>query len=55
MVGLKLLNRLLIRIIWKFVRPKAVLTLKPGEVRKLNDELIVEKTPDGRIIIYEVE
>ena len=49
------LRLMLIKIIWKFVRPKAVLTLKPGEMKRLDDRLVVEKTLDGRIVLYEVE
>ena len=48
------LRLMLIKIIWKSIKPKLTLTLKPGEIRKLSDELIVEKTLDGRIILYEV-
>ena len=38
---------------WKSIKPKHIV-LKPGEVRKLSDDLIVEKTSDGRIVLYEV-
>ena len=40
--------------LWKSIEPKLVLTLKPGEIRRIDDKLIVEKTPDGRIVFYEV-
>ena len=31
-----------------------VIRLKSGEIKKLNDNLLVEKTREGKIIIYEI-
>lgn len=42
-----------VKTLWEQIKPK-VITLKPGELKKLSDKLIVEKTIDGRIILYEV-
>jgi len=44
----------MLRTIWASTKPSAVLTLKPGEIRRISDRLIVEKTADGRILLYEV-
>ena len=42
-----------LRTMWLLIRPKATLSLKPGETRELGDGLMVEKTGDGKIILYE--
>jgi len=39
--------------VWKQVEPVAV-SLRPGELRRVGN-WIVEKTEDGRIVIYEIE
>jgi len=39
--------------VWKQIEP-TVVELKPGELRKLDNKRIVEKTEDGKIVIYEV-
>ena len=31
-----------------------ILSLKPGEVKKISGNLLVEKTIDGKIVLYEV-
>ena len=36
------------------LQPTAVVRLKPGEVRRVSENLLVEKTSDGRIVLYEV-
>jgi len=51
---LRSLMSVLARILWKLITPKVVLSLKPGEVRRISVDLLVEKTKDGRIILYEV-
>ena len=38
----------------KSIEPKVTLTLKPGEIKRLDDNLIVEKTVDGKIVFYEI-
>jgi len=43
-----------LRTIWSLIKPKIILSLKPGEIRRINDRLIVEKISDGRILLYEV-
>jgi len=53
-VLLKALKLAMLRIIWASTKPSAVFTLKPGEIRRIDDRLIVEKTADGRILLYEV-
>lgn len=50
----KLLTLTLVRFLWKSIKPREVLSLKPGEIRKISDNLLVEKTNDGRIVLYEV-
>jgi len=44
----------MLRTLWALIMPKAVVSLKPGEIKKINDKLIVEKTSDGKIVLYEV-
>jgi len=39
--------------VWKQVEPVAV-SLRPGELRRIGN-WIVEKTEDGKIIVYEIE
>jgi hypothetical protein len=34
------------------LKPK-VIRLKPGQLKRLDKDLFVEKTPDGKLIIYE--
>jgi len=38
--------------VWKQIEP-VVVNLQPGELRQI-DNLIVEKTKDGKIIVYEI-
>jgi len=38
--------------IWKQIEP-VVVNLQPGELRRV-DNLIVEKTENGKIIVYEI-
>jgi len=44
----------LVRALWKSIKPKGALSLRPGEIKKISDNLLAEKTTDGRIILYEV-
>ncbi|BEP18028.1 hypothetical protein PYJP_13800 [Pyrofollis japonicus] len=56
--ALALSSRIITRLakaLWKQVRPREIASLRPGEIRRLSRDLIVEKTGDGRIIIYEIE
>ncbi|RLG77600.1 MAG: hypothetical protein DRO14_02095 [Thermoprotei archaeon] len=50
----RLLILSLVKVLWKSIRPKIVLSLRPGEVKKISGNLLVEKTIDGKIILYEV-
>ena len=36
------------------IEPKVFLQLRPGEIRRISDNLLAEKTSDGRIILYEI-
>jgi len=36
------------------MKPTIEIKLEPGSIKRINDKLIVEKTKDGEIIIYEV-
>jgi len=53
-VVISTVRSLMLKVLWRSIKPKGVLTLRPGEVRKIGDNLLVEKTSDGRIILYEV-
>jgi len=53
-VLLKSMRFTMLRTIWALTKPKIILSLKPGEIRRIDDRLIVEKTSDGRILLYEV-
>jgi len=53
LVMLKSLMFTMLKTLWSSTKPN-VISLKPGEVRRVDDRLIVEKTGDGRIILYEV-
>lgn len=43
-----------IKSVWKTIKPNVVLHIEPGEVRKISHNLLVEKTYDNRIILYEI-
>jgi len=53
-VTIKITRLAVLRILWVLTKPKAVLSLKPGEIKKVDDKLIAEKTSDGKIVLYEV-
>lgn len=42
------------KFLWELIKPKEVLSLKPCEIKKISNNLLVEKTSDGRIILYEI-
>ena len=44
----------MLRTLWSSIKPKVALSLKLGEIRRISDKLIVEKTSDGKIVLYEV-
>ena len=44
----------LIRALWRSIEPRRALSLRPGEIRRISSNLLVEKTLDGKIILYEV-
>ena len=44
----------LARVLWKSIKPRGVLSLRPGEIKRVSGNLLAEKTSDGRIILYEV-
>lgn len=50
----RLLILSLVKVLWRSIRPKMILSLKPGEVKKISGNLLVEKTIDGKIVLYEV-
>jgi len=43
----------ILKVLWPLVEPEYVL-LKPGEIKKIGDKYIVEKTSDGKIVLYEI-
>lgn len=43
----------MIKLIWRLIEPKIV-RLKPGEIVRVSESLLVEKTKDGKIVLYEV-
>jgi len=43
----------ILKVLWPLVEPEYVL-LKPGEIKKIDDKYIVEKTSDGKIVLYEI-
>jgi len=43
----------ILRVLWPLVEPEYAL-LKPGEIKKIGDKYIVEKTSDGKIVLYEI-
>jgi len=54
MLNVKRLMLVLVSILWKSIKPKEIISLRPGEIRRVSDKLLVEKTSDGKIILYEV-
>ena len=50
----RLLTPALTALLWKSIKPRGALSLKPGEIKRVSDDLLVEKTVDGRIVLYEV-
>jgi hypothetical protein len=48
------LSIFLLRLLLKVVKPSVIIQLKPGAVERIDEKLLVEKTRDGRIIIYEI-
>ena len=43
----------ILRVLWPLVEPEYI-QLKPGEIKKIGDKYIVEKTSDGKIVLYEI-
>ena len=54
MTTMRALVESLIKALWRSIGPRRALSLRPGEIRRLNSNLLVEKTLDGKIILYEV-
>jgi len=44
----------MLKTLWSSIKPKVILQLEPGEIRRINDKLIVEKASNERILLYEV-
>ena len=54
MTTMRALVESLIKALWRSIEPRRALSLRPGEIRRISSNLLVEKTLDGRIILYEV-
>ena len=54
MTAMRALIESLIKALWKSIEPRRAPPLQPGEIRRISSNLLVEKTLDGRIILYEV-
>ncbi len=53
-MSLSIISEHILRLLFKVIKPSVIIQLRPGAVEKIDEKLIVEKTRDRRIIIYEV-